>query len=57
MASRDLKDSENKVTATAIAQDGIVIIVNKANSITDLSVDQIKSIFTGDTLTWDELAK
>ncbi|MDD3368473.1 MAG: substrate-binding domain-containing protein [Lachnospiraceae bacterium] len=55
MASRDLKDTETGVTATAIAMDGIAVIVNTANPVEDLTTDQIKSIFTGETLTWDEV--
>lgn len=47
MASRDLKDEEKGVKATAIAKDGIAVIVNNNNTIDDLTVDQIKDIFTG----------
>ena len=42
MASRDLKDEEKGVKATAIAKDGIAVIVNNNNTIDDLTVDQIK---------------
>jgi phosphate transport system substrate-binding protein len=39
-----------------IANDGIVIIVNKANSkVTAITVDQIKAIFTGNTTNWSKL--
>lgn len=54
MASRDLKESETGVTATAIAQDGIAIIVNKDASIDSLTSDQIKAIYTGEVSTWEE---
>jgi len=59
MASRDLKDSETSegLTAKAIAMDGIAVIVNKNNSTTDLTSEQVKSIYTGETLTWDEVTK
>ena len=50
MASRELKDSETGegLTATVIAMDGIAVIVNKNNPATDLTTDQVKSIFTGE---------
>lgn len=58
MASRDLKDEETgSLTATTIAKDGIAIIVNKANSCEDLTVDQIKSIYTGETTVWSDVIK
>lgn len=58
MASRDLKDEEAvSLTATTIAKDGIAIIVNKANSCEDLTVDQIKSIYTGETTVWSDVIK
>ena len=54
MASRELKDSETGegLTATVIAMDGIAVIVNKNNPATDLTTDQVKSIFTGEAATW-----
>lgn len=56
MASRELKDSEKEagLTPTVIAMDGIAVVVNNDNPTDELSSDQIKSIFTGDVLTWDE---
>ena len=43
MASRELKDDEAaQLTGTAIALDGIAVVVNPANTIDDLSMDQIK---------------
>lgn len=58
MASRDLKDEEaGSLTATTIAKDGIAIIVNKANSCEDLTVDRIKSIYTGETTVWSDVIK
>lgn len=58
MASRELKDSEVEAgaTATVLAMDGIAVIVNPANPVDDLTTDQIKSIYVGETITWDELA-
>lgn len=56
MASRELKDSEKEagLTPTVIAMDGIAVVVNNDNPTDELSFDQVKSIFTGDVLTWDE---
>lgn len=55
MASRDLKDTETGVTATTIAQDGIAIIVNNENPVENLTSDQVKSIFTGETTVWADV--
>ena len=57
MASRELKDSETGegLTATVIAMDGIAVIVNKNNPATDLTTDQVKSIFTGEAATWADV--
>lgn len=57
MASRDLKDDEVALglTGTVIATDGIAIIVNNENPVSDLSSDQIKSIYTGEIEDWSEL--
>ena len=59
MASRDLKDEETSenLTATEIARDGIAVVVNTSNDVDDLTSDQVKSIFTGETTTWEDLAK
>lgn len=57
MASRDLSDEETGkgLTATAIAMDGIVTIVNNANEITGLTKEQIKDVFRGNITDWSEL--
>ena len=57
MASRELKDTEvaGGVKSTAIAIDRIAVIVNKDNAVDDLTSDQVKSIFTGETTTWDKV--
>ena len=59
MASRELKDTElsEGLKAQVIATDGIAVIVNKNSTIDELSSDQVKNIYTGETLTWDEVAK
>ncbi len=57
MSSRDLKDSEEAdgVTATAIALDGIAVIVNTDAGIDDLTSDQAKDIYTGEIAKWDDV--
>ena len=59
MASRDLKDEEKDLglTATVIARDGIAVIVNKDNDVDELTSDQVKAVYTGETTTWEDLAK
>lgn len=58
MASRDLTDEETAqgVTPTVIAQDGIAVIVNNNNAIDNLTSDQVKAIFTGETTDWSDVA-
>ena len=57
MASRDLKESETAAgaTATAIAKDGIAVIVAPASSVNGLTSDQVKAIFSGDVISWAEV--
>ncbi len=58
MASRALKDSEAvELTASVIAMDGIAVIANKANPITDLTIDEILSIYIGETTEWSAVEK
>ena len=59
MASRELKDEETteNLTATEIARDGIAVVVNNVNDIDELTSDQVKAIFTGETTDWEDLAK
>lgn len=59
MASRELKDTEEKegVTATVIAMDGIAVIVNDKNEVNDLTSEQVKDIFAGDTTSWEDLSE
>ena len=54
MASRDLKDSEVEagLQSTSIALDGIAVIVNNANDVSDLSTDDIAAIFKGERTEW-----
>ena len=59
MASREVKDEElaEGLEAQVIATDGIAVVVNNANPVEDLSSDQVKAIYTGEALTWDEVAE
>ena len=57
LSSRALKDEE-KVSAlvgTTVALDGIAVIVNPANKVADLTVEQIAQIFTGEITDWSQL--
>lgn len=58
MASRELKDSEAEkgVASTVIAIDGIAVIVNKENSVEDLTGAQVKDIYTGNAVVWSDVA-
>lgn len=56
MASRELKEEEAaELTADAIAVDGIAVVVNKANTLAGLTMDQVKAIFTGETTEWEDV--
>lgn len=56
LSSRALKDDEkNDVDGTTVALDGIAIIVNKDSKVADLSVDQLKQMFTGEITDWADV--
>ncbi len=57
MASRDLKDEEKSagLKETEIALDGISIITNKSNEVKNLTLQQIKDIYTGKITNWKEV--
>ena len=56
LSSRALKDDEKAdVEGTTIALDGIAIIVNNASKVEDLTVDQLKQMFTGEVTNWSEV--
>lgn len=56
MASRELKDSEKAaLNSDAIALDGIALVVNKANGIESLTLEQVKEIYTGEITSWEEI--
>ena len=56
MASRALKESElAQLTGTSIALDGIAVIVHPENPAENMTDEQVRDIFTGETTTWDGL--
>ena len=57
MASRELKDSETSegLTGLEIALDGIAVIVNNENPLTDITSAQVKDIYTGAVTNWEDL--
>ena len=56
LSSRALKDDEKAdVDGTTIALDGIAIIINNASKVEDLTVDQLKQMFTGEITNWSEV--
>jgi len=58
MASRELKDSEKtELKDTQIALDGIAVIVNKKNTSTTLSKDDVKKIYLSETKAWSDIIK
>lgn len=56
LSSRDLKDDEKAtLTQTVVAIDGIAVIVNPENPISDLSVETIGKLYTGEITNWSEV--
>ncbi len=57
MASRELKSSEVEkgLTGVAIALDGIAIIVNNGNPVSELSTETVKNIYVGNVTSWDNI--
>lgn len=55
-ASSKPKDNESQgLVQTEIAKDGIVVVVNKANSVSDLTINQTKDIFSGNITDWSKV--
>ena len=59
MCSRDLTEEEQSkgLTPTPIALDGIAVIVNKENAVSNLTTDQIKQIYTGEITDWADISE
>jgi len=56
MCSRSLNDEEDRqFTATIIARDGLAIVVNSANSVTELTTDQLRGLFSGSIENWKDV--
>lgn len=56
MSSRELKDYEKEILSSdKIAADGIVILVNKENALSDIQISELRSIFSGNIAQWKEL--
>ena len=56
LSSRALKDDEKAaLTETTVALDGIAMIVNPENPVSDLTVEQIADIYTGKITNWSEV--
>ena len=57
LASRSLKDDEKAggLKETVLAYDGIAIIVSPENPVSDLSVEQIAKIYTGEITNWKDV--
>ena len=57
MSSRELKDEElaEGIEGTTIAMDGIAVVVNKENTVEDLTSEQIRQIFTGEVTDWSQV--
>lgn len=58
MASRELKEEEKTdLTVEVLAMDGIAVIVNNENPIDELTMEQVKDVFTGKLTSWEDLIK
>lgn len=55
MSSRELKEDEMDLFQIEVAHDGLAIIVHPDNPLNNLSIDQVKSIFVGEIITWETL--
>jgi len=62
-ASREMKDEEKATatekgvtaTETEVAKDAIAVIVNPANGVTDLTIDQLGKIYRGEITNWKDV--
>ena len=57
LSSRALKDEEKEQGAVenVVALDGVAVVVNPENAATDLTVEQIAQIFSGEITNWSEV--
>lgn len=57
MASREIKESELKkgINAQVLAIDGLAVIVNKENPISNLKKEDVRKIFLGEITSWEQV--
>ena len=57
LSSRSLKDEEKAsgLEETVVAYDGIAVVVNTENTVSDLTLEQIKAIYTGEITNWKDV--
>lgn len=56
MASRELTDEEAaELEGLVIARDGIAVIVNNDNPLDDISMENVKQIFLGELINWEDV--
>ena len=55
LSSRELREGETGIDAITFAIDGLAVIVHPDNPITDLSMEQIAAIYTGEITNWSEV--
>jgi len=55
MSSRTLKESESHLWSVEIAKDGLAVIIHPNNQINDLSIRQLRAIYTGAVVNWKEV--
>ena len=55
LSSRALHDDETEVEAITVCLDGIAVVTNTANPVTDLTLEQLAGIFTGEITNWSEV--
>lgn len=54
-SSRDLEGDETSLDSVVMAYDGIAVITNSKNKVTDLTMEQLASIFKGEITNWSEV--
>lgn len=54
-SSRNLKEEEQDLSSTVMAYDGIAVVVNKDNPVTDIKMEDIAKVFKGEITNWSEL--